>query len=368
MLPRIIQAVLCMVVTGLMTHTVFAETFSPSDFTGTWYTHKVVSGDNPPDAPRWGYGEITFDNAGNYIVSGWNSSGSVPVNPTGSMQISTSGIITIAYEPLIHGLMNEDKNMVVFTDGKSKGNGLGIMTKRTSVLPFTTSNLAGTWYGYHVVTGDVSNGDDPRWGYGLVTMSGSGSYTATWTSPTQTGEVTSGTVQIDTNGILRIDNDMLTHGVMSDDRKQLVFTDGSSGNGGNGLLVFIKRDPGNSFSTANFEGQWCGHHVVSGDDPPDDPRWGYGTVDISGSGNFTATWTSPTQINEVSQGIIHINGSGIIGINNEPLIHGVMSDDKNQIVFIDGSTSSSGNALNLLTRCSSPNTNTGAQLLLLLTQ
>lgn len=365
MLPRIIQTVFFMVVTCLMTHTVFAETFSPSDFTGTWYIHKVVSGDNPLDSPRWEYGKITFDNAGNYSVSGWNSSGSVPVNPTGSMQISPLGILTIADEPLIHGIMNEDKNMAVFIDGKSKGNGLAIMTRRTSVSPFTTSDLAGTWYGHHVVTGDISNGDDPRWGYGVVTMKSSGYYTSIWTSPTRTDEVTSGTVQIDSNGILHIDNDMLSHGVMSDDRKQLVFTNGSSGNDGNGLLVFIKREAGNKFSTANLEGKWCGHHVVSGDDPPDDPRWGYGTVNISGSGDFTATWTSPTKTGEFSQGTIHINKSGIIDINNERLVHGVMSDDKNQIVFIDGSTSSSGNALNLLTRCSPFAANTGAQLLLL---
>jgi hypothetical protein len=367
MILRIIQAVLCIVVSGLMAHTVYAETFSPTDFTGTWYAHKVVSGDNPLDEPRWEYGEITFGNAGNYIATGWNSSGSVPGPTSGSMEISPSGIVTIANEPLIHGIMNEDKNMVVFTDGKSKGNGLTIMIKRTTVLPFTTGNLAGTWYGHHVVTGDISNGDDPRWGYGTVTMTGSGGYTATWTSPTQTNEVTSGTVQIDANGIMHIDNDVLTHGVMNDDKKQIVFTDGSSGTDGNGLLVFIKRDPGNSFGLPDLEGKWCGNHVVSGDAPIDDPRWGYGSATIDGSGNFEATWTSPTQTDEVTQGTIQINSSGIIGIGNDPLIHGVLSDDTNQIVFTDGSIGSQGHALTLLTRCESIKAPTG-QMLLLLTQ
>ncbi|MCF8057221.1 MAG: hypothetical protein K9K37_11370 [Desulfocapsa sp.] len=348
-----------------MTHTVFAETFSPTDFTGTWYAHKVVSGDSPTDEPRWGYGVITFDSAGNYSVSGWISSGSVPVNPTGAMEISPTGIVTIANEPLIHGVMSEGKNMVVFTDGKSKGNGLTVMTKRTTSLPFTTSDLAGSWYGHHVVTGDISNGDDPRWGYGTITMTGSGSFTATWTSPTQTNEISSGAVQIDTNGILHIDNDILTHGVMSDDRKQLVFTDGSSGTDGNGLMVLIKRDPGNSFTTTDLQGKWCGNHIVSGDAPSDDPRWGYGSATIDGSGNFEATWTSPTQTDEVTQGTMQINSLGIIGIGNEPLIHGVMSDDTNQIVFTDGSSSSQGNALTFLTRCESPKTPTGALLILL---
>ena len=50
-------------------------------------------------------------------------------------------------------------------------------------------------------TGSYSN-------YNFGTLSTSNWYTATWTSPTQTSEVTSGTVQIDTNGILHIDNDI----------------------------------------------------------------------------------------------------------------------------------------------------------------
>lgn len=100
-----------------------------------------------------------------------------------------------------------------------------------------------------------------------------------------------------------------------------------------------------TFTTNDLTGTWYGHQVVSGDAPGDDPRWGYGISVIDGSSNYTATWSSPTQTNEVTTGTIQIDGSGIVGLNNDPLIHGVMNDDKDQIVLIDGSSSSQGNAL-----------------------
>ena len=366
MRAKMINVLLFITVAALLSQSALAETFSLADFTGTWYGHKVVSGDAPTDTPRWGYGVITFGSAGNYTVSGWVDSASVPVNPNGTMDISPTGVVTIANEPSIHGIMNEDKNLVVFTDGKSLGNGLTIMIKRTSTT-FAPADLAGIWYGYQVVTGDVSNGDEPRWGYGTVTMNGSGSYTANWNSATSAGEITSGAVQIDANGIIRINNDTLTHGAMSDDKKLFVLTNGSSENDGNGLMVFIKRAPGNSFNLVDFEGKWCGNHVVSGDNPPDDPRWGYGSVTIDGTGNLEATWTSPTQTDEVTQGTIQINGLGLVTIGNDPLINGAMSDDKSLMVIVDGSSTSGGNILTLITRCESPKVPTG-QMLLLLTQ
>lgn len=105
---------------------------------------------------------------------------------------------------------------------------------------FSTNDLVGTWYGHQVVSGDAP-GDDPRWGYGSLVINSAGNYTATWNSPSATNEVSNGTVQIGGDGIVGLDNDSLIHGVMNDDKNQIVLTDGSSGNSGNGLMVFVKR-------------------------------------------------------------------------------------------------------------------------------
>lgn len=98
-----------------------------------------------------------------------------------------------------------------------------------------------------------------------------------------------------------------------------------------------------TFSGGDLVGIWDGHQLVSGDAPVDDPRWGYGTVVVNSSGNFTMTWNSPSAGNEASTGTIQIDGNGIVRLNDAPLIHGVMDADKNQIVFIDGISGSKGN-------------------------
>jgi hypothetical protein len=88
-----------------------------------------------------------------------------------------------------------------------------------------------------------------------------------------------------------------------------------------------------TFKTNHLTGTWYGHQVVSGDAPADHPRWGYGTMVVDSAGDYTATWNSPTVTNEVSTGTLQINGDGIVGMDNDPLIHGVMNDEKDQIVF-----------------------------------
>jgi len=224
-----------------------------------------------------------------------------------------------------------------------------LFTFSNIALAFYTSDLAGTWYGHQIVSGDVP-ADDPRWGYGTVVIDNSGNYTATWTSPTQTNEVSTGTVQINLNGIITIDNQPLTNGAMNDTKNQIVFIDGTPQSGGNALIILNKRTSATPFSVSDLEGTWHGHQIVSGDHPNDDLRWGYGTAIIDDFGNYTSTWTSPTQSNEVSSGSIQINGDGIVTIDNQSLNHGVINDAKDQIVFIDGTPQNQGNGLIILTR------------------
>lgn len=346
----------------------FADAFTTADLAGTWYGHHVVTGDAPADDPRWGYGTAVIDNSGNY-TSTWTSPTQTNEVTTGTIQITATGIITIDNQSLTHGVMNTDKNLIVFIDGtqQSRGNALTVMIKRGAGVSFSTANLAGTWYGHHVVSGDAP-ANEPRWGYGSAVISPTGAYTATWTSPTQTNEVTTGTIQITGNGIIKIDNHNLTHGVMNDAGNLIVFIDGTPQSKGNAMTIMLKRGGANNFTTADPAGTWSGHHVVSGDFDPthasDEPRWGYGTVVIDNAGNYTSSWNSPTQTNEINSGNLQVAGNGTFTIDNQNLTHGVISDDRELIVFIDGTPESKGNALTVLVKSTSI-VQSGPNLLLL---
>lgn len=335
-----------------------AYSFNTGDFAGTWYGHHIVTGDDPPDDPRWGYGTVVMDSQGQYTAV-WNSpTQSNEVTP-GTIQIDPRGFIIVDNDPLRQGLMSQDKELIVFVDGAlaNDGNGLVVLNRRKQGQAFATADLAGAWYGHQIVSGDAL-ADEPRWGYGTADINSAGGFTVSWTSANHAQEVSQGAIQINASGMITVNGQSLTHGVMNDAKDMIVFIDGTAQNDGNGLTIMLKRSPAATFSAGDLAGVWCGYHVVSGDDPPDDPRWGYGKVTINSQGQFTAEWTSPTRTGEISQGNVQISATGETLINNNPLTHGVMNDAKNMFVFIDGTTESGGNALNVFLRCSEPSTAT----------
>jgi hypothetical protein len=239
-----------------------------------------------------------------------------------------------------------------------------ILNRRKSGQSFAAADLAGNWYGHQIVSGDAP-ADDLRWGYGTVTMNNIGWYTATWNSPGNANEVTQGSIQINANGKITVNAQPLTHGVMNDAKDMIVFIDGTHQTNGNSLIILVKRAMGSPFDGDDLAGFWMGHHVVSGDDPPDDPRWGYGTVNIGSSGHYQADWTSENQTAEHTEATIQITSSGETTIDNQALTHGVLNDDKNMLVFIDGTNASGGNALSIFLRTLSPAKQSGVNLLLL---
>lgn len=60
---HIFQVLFCITFLA-MTSTAALAGFNLSDCAGTWYAHQIVSGDDPPDDPRWGYGTIIIKTNG----------------------------------------------------------------------------------------------------------------------------------------------------------------------------------------------------------------------------------------------------------------------------------------------------------------
>jgi hypothetical protein len=326
----------------------FPATFTTGDLAGTWYGHQVVSGNAPIDIPRWEHGTAVVESDGRSTFT-WNSPTETNKISTRTFQINPNGIVGLDNDPLIHGVMSDDKNLIVLIDGSSgnKGNGLVVFVKRSPASSFATGDLAGTWYGHQMVSGDAP-AEDPRWGYGTAVVNSTGNSTFTWNSPTATNEVFAASLKVDESGIVGLDNDPLIHGVMNDDKNIIILIDGTKDNKGNGLMIFVKRSPTTAFTTGDLAGTWYGHQVVSGDAPADEPRWGYGTAVVTSNGSSTFTWNSPTAPNAVSTAMFQINANGVVGLDNDPLIHGVMSDGKNIIVLINGSKNNNGNGLVIL--------------------
>ncbi|MHC4807378.1 MAG: YybH family protein [Planctomycetota bacterium] len=92
-------------------------TFTQSDLQGTWYWHGLASGDDTA-WQGWFHTTTVVDSSGSFsIVPGsyLNSSGETDIAWSGTMSITSDGIITIPGKPDAHGRMSIDKDMIVMT-------------------------------------------------------------------------------------------------------------------------------------------------------------------------------------------------------------------------------------------------------------
>jgi len=85
--------------------------FSPLDLAGTWHGHTLVVG----NSKSWTRSNLAIDTAGNFSLAIVDSDGTSETD-AGSIDISNTGIITSEDDPVTHGVMNIDKNIIAMTD------------------------------------------------------------------------------------------------------------------------------------------------------------------------------------------------------------------------------------------------------------
>ncbi|MHC1741850.1 MAG: PKD domain-containing protein [Syntrophobacteraceae bacterium] len=112
-----------------------ADSYFQSDLTGSWQGNTLASG---PGAPWWSKSSVTINTDGTYVESSVDSD-AVTTTTTGTMSISTEGIITFAGNPGPRGVMDAHKTVMAFTstrpaDGTTE---LKILTK--NVPPSTVA-------------------------------------------------------------------------------------------------------------------------------------------------------------------------------------------------------------------------------------
>ncbi len=325
--------------------------FTTADLQGTWYTHSIGAGDAPGQFLFWSHMKSSFDDSGNSTcLAHLNNSGSTDCSTRNfsGYSVSSDGTVTIpAVWPDFSGTMNAAKNQVAFTYTDGGGAySLGIMIKMEGTS-FSTSDLQGTWMLKFVAAGDAP--DWLGWGYAKTEFDGTGNYNCLSSldsdgNPTCPGW---GICSVSADGIITGANIPSLHGIMSSDKNTFVATMNSGGE-----LDFIvgARMNGITFSTADLEGTWIAHGVLSGDSGYS--GWSRLKFQVDAAGTlscleWTRTWSAAgcSDFNPVT---LTVANDGIVSKVGDPSWHGIMSLGKNRIVTTE--TDGSGYGLGVITK------------------
>lgn len=215
-------------------------TFSQSDLTGTWNFHSLLSGDSPQWI-GWVYGTASINNSGIYTESSvTKSNGGTGTNPPLTFAITADGVITINEFSTFHGVMSQDKNMIVgtYTDGDG---GYGLIIFQKSGGTFSQSDLTGTWNFHLLTSGDSPQAQFIGWAYGTGNIDSSGNATGGSITRSNGDSSTGGAdiLSITSSGVVTGTVDPSFHGVMSQDKSMMVATM-NDGGGGYDLFVWMK--------------------------------------------------------------------------------------------------------------------------------
>lgn len=206
---------------------------------------------------------------------------------------------------------------------------LTIFNLTPAFASFSLEDLTGTWYGH-----SLTAGNEEIWEHMALTINSQGNVTsATHTNSggeTET-EYDVATLSISGSGIITEATSESLNGVMSPDKSIVVFTETWDSNA-YALTVLTKS--GASYSQSDLAGTWYGHAIITGAGK----GWEYGTYTINSQGNITSvTFTNSDgeTKTEYNVAVISIAGNGLFSVSGDENLHGVMTPDKNILVFTD---------------------------------
>jgi len=344
MLKKFLSCLFSFSVAIILTVPGFAQTFSYSDFEGTWYLHELISGDGPQQEPGWCYGSITCDSYGyaTYSVTNHNGQTDSGTSPW-QLSISNNGIITDPSNPLaeLHGIMSADKSFMVYSQSEQPRDQpkLSVFIKREVSPSFSNGDLEGTWRNHGLISGD-SPYQTPGWYWGNYTFDGNGvliNATPITDSLGNSDYIPSDPgFNVGSEGILTSSGVSNFRGVMNDN-KDMIFAVATMCPGRNtdvcgyNLLAGIKEGT-TSFNTVDLQGYWHVHGLASGDSPQW-TGWFYGTFIVDSAGNFTCSGQNSDGDTNNQEGTLSITSNGIVTIVEEAASHGVMNINKDIIIF-----------------------------------
>jgi len=100
--------------------------------------------------------------------------------------------------------------------------------------------------------------------------------------------------------------------------------------GGNEYALMIFTKQGSQFSVSDLTGTWYGHALVSGN-----AGWETSTLVADSFGNIEVTWNDSYGYSGTDNATIGISSEGKIFVPDGPVVHGVMSLNKDFFVMVD---------------------------------
>ncbi|MBI5576932.1 MAG: hypothetical protein HY896_11285 [Deltaproteobacteria bacterium] len=150
--------------------------YAQSDLYGTWNFHRLTAGsDNTTSG--WAFGTMTMSSPGTATITAVQTSNNNMSEVGSSFFVSMggNGIVTSSGDNTFHGVMSQDKNMMVLTKTNASGHyDLMVLMRSDTGVSYNTTDLTGDWMQHGVVSGDPN---DTNWNFGQMVMDSTGQAT-----------------------------------------------------------------------------------------------------------------------------------------------------------------------------------------------
>ena len=147
--------------------------FAQNDLFGTWNFHRLTAGSDHATS-GWASGTMTMSSPGTAIVNAIQTHNNDMSEVGSSFFVSMvgDGIVTSSGDNTFHGVMSQDKNMMVVTRTGASGHyDLMVLMRSDAGAPYSTTDLTGDWMQHGVISG---NPNDTDWNFGQMVMDPTG--------------------------------------------------------------------------------------------------------------------------------------------------------------------------------------------------
>jgi hypothetical protein len=302
-----------------------AAVYNMSDLQGDWKLYGVNAGDYTNDEWNgWMQGSVSFDDKGqliDYVLE--YDDGFIETDPDISfIRIDSEGIVTLAGDPMFHGAISQDKDMIVATYTDIEG-GYTMLILQKAVVAVTLADFKGLWN-----TNAIVAGDDPSWsGWFRGTVDVLDTGTVNFSLDRSDNDQDAGSVRHEINSDGDLENHWNLRSVSVDRQLAVGRADYEDGFG---LEVLSKS--GGAFAPGNLEGDWS-FHVLSAGDEPEINGWAHGMMHFDNIGAGTINYqASSDPTSALSLGTLSVDSAGKILSSTIQTFAATLSNNKDTIV------------------------------------